>query len=217
MAIRRRALLASAMGGAAVLGVVAFEIPRIGNSSGAAASSERRGTANASTDSLSCPETITAGEDTSSRPTSAQRRAAADLVEQTRAFARPYRDFSLAVSQGFRQTDTLHWYSPAYYADGRTLDPQRPEFFLYDNDHRLLGVMYMTAGRPGPQIGGSLTVWHTHCSAQLPCVLQGGILEPSDSPKCANKRLTQVWMLHVWLVPNRLGPFAQKMAPVAPA
>jgi len=124
---------------------------------------------------------------------------------------RPYEHFSTAVQRGFRSLDGMHWYNAAFYTDDRVLDPARPEFVMYDNAHRLLGAMFVEHGRPGPQIGGPLTVWHTHCREQMPCLLPGNRLVPSEAAECAGRPQVKDWMLHVWLVPNQLGAFGHQM------
>ena len=158
-----------------------------------------------------CADDITTGEATGGAPTGAQRVAAARLVADTRAAVRPYENFATAVRRGFRSLDTMHWYNPAFYTDNRVLDPSRPEFLMYDNAHHLLGAMYVEHGRAGPQIGGPLTVWHTHCLEQMPCLLPGTRLIPSEAAECAGRPQVKDWMLHVWLVPNRLGAFGHQM------
>jgi hypothetical protein len=73
--------------------------------------------------------------------------------------------------------------------------------------------MYISKNRPGPQVGGPLTVWHTHCDEQDPCLV-GGLLVARENRPCPGV-IVHDWMLHVWLVPNRLGPFGHEMvAPV---
>jgi hypothetical protein len=162
-----------------------------------------------------CPTTITAGEVSYGTPTQEQRRAAARLISTTRAALRSYGDFSFAIKRGFRQLDQLHWFQPSWYADNRVLDPEHPEFLMYDDAHRLLGAMFIEHEKPGVQIGGSLTVWHTHCHMQMPCLLPGNILLSIQASQCKGHPQVHDWMLHVWLVPNRLGPFGQDM--VAPS
>jgi hypothetical protein len=161
-----------------------------------------------------CAEEVTTGQVTAGTPTSAQRAAAAQLVARTRAALRPYEDYATATRAGFRMLDGVHYYNPAYYTDDRILDPSRPEFVMYDNAHHLLGAMFVNHGRAGPQIGGPLTVWHTHCGEQMPCLLPGTRLLPSEAPECIGHPQVSDWMLHVWLVPNRLGAFGHQM--VAP-
>ncbi|MDQ1520228.1 MAG: hypothetical protein QOI55_1301, partial [Actinomycetota bacterium] len=74
-----------------------------------------------------------------------------------------------------------------------------------------VGVMYMNADRPGPQIGGPLTVWHTHCQQRMPCITANGRLVPAEAAHCRLDQQAHDWMLHVWLVPNPGGVFAFEM------
>jgi hypothetical protein len=202
LALSRRSSGAATPGTSAVAAGPVVTTPAVTSSTGAGAE---------------CAEALTAGEITTGTPTAAQRAAAAQLVARTRTALQPYKDFAVAMQRGFRSLDGMHYYSAVYYADGRILDPSRPEFVMYDNAHRLLGAMFVDHGRAGPQVGGPLTVWHTHCIAQMPCLLSGNRLVPSEAAECLGHPQVSDWMLHVWLVPNRLGPFGHQMVVPEPS
>jgi hypothetical protein len=200
----------------AVLGVVVGLVLAIGREprSSRAASAP---TNSPVTSSAPCASTIVDGDATVA-PTAAQRRAAQRLIDDTRAAVQPFTDFAAALRAGFRRLDPVHWYQPDWYADETTLDPAKPEFLMYDGDRRLLGAMFVDHDGPGPRVGGALTTWHTHCASQMPCLLPGNVLLEPEDERCRGEMQVRDWMLHVWLVPNRLGPFGHEMVvPTAPS
>ena len=72
-----------------------------------------------------------------------------------------------------RRVRVLHVPNPAWRADGRVLDPTRPETLVYWNGPgdrlTLVGVMYTAArGAAGPTVGGPITRWHDHESCRDP-------------------------------------------------
>src|SRR5437588_623979 len=61
----------------------------------------------------------------------------------------------------------VHYVNPAYLVNGDTLNPERPEALVYGNGAKgsiLLAAMYIAhrIGQAGPDIGGPLTLWHSH-------------------------------------------------------
>jgi hypothetical protein len=160
---------------------------------------------------VDCGKGLTPGQDTTGEPTAVQRAAAEALVDDTKAALQPFTDFQHALDVGFRRLDGIHWYQPQWYGDDDALDPTRPEFVMYDDDRTLLGAMYIEHSGPGPQLGGSLTSWHTHCPGEMPCRLPGDRLYAMESPECRDHPPVRDWMLHVWIVPNELGPFGHEM------
>jgi hypothetical protein len=213
-AVWHRAL--STVGVVALLALVVAGVLAIGRdtkSSRAAPARTNAGT----TAETACAPTIVQAHDGGAAPTAAQRRAAQRLIDDTRAAVQPYEDIRTARRAGFRQLDPVHWYQPGWYADDATLDPTHPEFLMYDGERRLLGAMFVEHDGPGPQVGGPLTAWHTHCRSQMPCRLPGNVLLEPEDGRCRGRPQVRDWMLHVWLVPNRLGPFGHEMvAPVPP-
>lgn len=131
--------------------------------------------------------------------TDADRAGAEKLLNDTRAGAARFADFSVAEAEGYvegrlarsRPIGPAHYLNPAYVSDGALLDPTRPEGLVYlklpDGRKQLLGVFYVAPYGQGPTPGGPLTVWHTHAEQPGP-----GARE----------------MLHVWLFDHPNGPFA---------
>jgi hypothetical protein len=153
-------------------------------------------------------------------PTHAQRRAARRLIDRTVHTLRGFRTPAVAEQRGYRRVDTHHWIDPTALADGRVLDPRRPESLVFDVDPALpeplvVGAMYLAPpGRHGPQVGGPLTTWHFHVFARAVCA-EGGAFpvgEPDPSGACAVGSATtrSAEMLHVW-VANRRGHFDSRM------
>ncbi|MFI6480593.1 hypothetical protein ACIBH1_21890 [Nonomuraea sp. NPDC050663] len=157
-------------------------------------------------------------------PTAAERAAADDLVART-AREVPARWPTLAAARkaGFQLSiDTsgvLHMTKPAWIIDDRELDPTRPESLVFyrkpGGGDILLGAMFiMPPGKPGPQVGGSLTRWHAHdnlCSKPA-----GGVAVVDASGGCpagTTKMPSTPEMLHVWVVDYPSGPFGDATAP----
>ena len=152
-------------------------------------------------------------------PTAAERAAAAGLLEATRVALARYADPVLAAADGYQVSGLagldFHAANPAHEKDGRFLDPAHPETLVYavapDGRPVLMGAMFMMPmGRPGPAIGGPLTVWHGHehvCFSLTPPGL-AGLLSPLggcpigtiDIPKTGE-------MIHIWTVPGAPQPY----------
>ncbi len=140
--------------------------------------------------------------------------AADRLHQSTVAGVIRYADPAVAKADGY-QVDHIvgmdyHAPNPAYQADGRILDPQRPENLIYaagPDGPVLVGVMYEMEkmGEPGPAVGGPLTVWHGHdhiCFSLLPPALAGltspfGVCPPGSLTMPITGE-----MLHVWTLPD---------------
>jgi hypothetical protein len=150
-------------------------------------------------------------------PTDEQRAAAARLLEDTRAGIERYTDVHVALADGYRPSQpaggaTAHYNNPAYEKDGRVVDANHPEALVYANTPRgplLLGAMYMLPlNTQPPDIGGSLTEWHTHANV---CFLLPFGIDGLQSPygTCSVGALNAPLppMLHVWTVANPGGPF----------
>jgi len=150
-------------------------------------------------------------------PTDEQRVAAAKLLEDTRVGIERYSDVHVALADGYRASQpaggpTAHYNNPAYEKAGRIVDTNRPEALVYANTPRgqlLLGAMYMLPrNTQPPDIGGSLTEWHTHSNV---CFLLPFGIDGLQSPygTCSVGALNAPLppMLHVWTVANPGGPF----------
>jgi hypothetical protein len=109
-----------------------------------------------------------------------------------------------------------HLRNKANQRDGRILDPARPELLVYGVDGQrqvLLGVVYQMekAGEPGPAVGGQLTNWHAHnvCVAVTPPGF--GLVSPFGGCPLGAVAVTIPEMMHVWVVDNPGGPFAENL------
>jgi len=152
-------------------------------------------------------------------PTAEQEAAAQALADATKASLARYARLDDALAAGYvlpaNRTDTdVHVENPAYKKDGVVLDPQRPETLVYVIDGgraTLLGAMFEMewAGVPGPQPGGPITRWHAHniCLGALPPGF--GIVDPFGGCPGLSLALTSPEMMHVWIVDNPNGPFAE--------
>ena len=151
-------------------------------------------------------------------PTAAEQAAAERLVRDTAAGAARFADVAVAEAAGYVQL-TPFWFGgirathfigvPAVGHD-RVLDPNLPEGLLYlkaaDGRLVLLGAMFLAPVGAWPRVGGPLTEWHLHPEL---CAARGAIVPVLASGRCpAGSRDIPLEMMHVWLVPNRLGPLA---------
>ncbi len=157
-------------------------------------------------------------------PTPEQRKAADSLAERSFQAAKKHGWFNFARAQedGFRVwgSDPEHFRNEEFVLDDRILDPDRPEFLIYndtkEDGRKLSGFMYQvrTAEERGPQIGGPLTLWHYHIWARPRCMLKGVMLVDLDSDGTCS---TGEWanksgeMIHVWFLERPDGPFATRM------
>jgi len=161
-------------------------------------------------------------------PTAAQVIAAGQLIKKTDASLARYRSVQAAFAAGYtyvlRTNGEEHLLydgaNPAYAG----LDPQHPSSLVYaiNLPHHapiLLGAMYIEDGRVnGPQVGGSLTRWHSHlvvCQGGKPTVAGFGVqLRGFCNPSTWHDRYTSQ-MLHVWVVPYPGGPFSDDLSQAA--
>jgi hypothetical protein len=158
-------------------------------------------------------------------PTAGQVVAAAQLVKQTDASLARYKDVRAALAAGYtyvlRTNGEEHLLydgdNPAYAG----LNPQDPSSLVYaiNVPHHapvLLGAMYIMPDRQnGPQVGGSLTRWHSHltvCQDGKPTIAGFGVqLRGSCDPSAWQDRYTSQ-MLHVWVVPYPGGVFSDDLS-----
>jgi len=150
--------------------------------------------------------------------TEEQQRAAAELAAGTAAATARYADIGAAFADGYHASlraegTDVHLESKERKEDGGTLDPQRPEMLVYAIEGgraTLLGVVYVmdVAGRPGPTPGGPITGWHAHnlCVSALPPGF--GVVSPYGGCPAFSVSVTSPEMMHVWVVDNPDGPFA---------
>jgi hypothetical protein len=154
-----------------------------------------------------------------------ERARAEALWRDSIANAERWRDPEAAAAAGFRFPDNslaanrpvrfLHVPNPAWRADGRVLDPARPETLIYwrDPDDRLVlvGVMYTAArGQPGPTVGGPITRWHDHESCRDPAT-RAKLGRPLDGACPSGQLLRRSGeMLHVWFTDDLATAFARR-------
>lgn len=152
-------------------------------------------------------------------PTASEAEGARRLYEATAAATARYADPTLAAADGYQTAGMagtgFHASNAAYQHDGRILDPTRPETLVYavgPSGPVLLGAMFeMPAiGKPGPAVGGPLTVWHAHdhvCFSLLPPALSGLSSPYGTCPLGSITVPITPEMIHVWTVPGAPEPF----------
>jgi hypothetical protein len=159
-----------------------------------------------------------------------ERARAEALWKASVAGAARWRDQEAATAAGFRFKDRneagsgrpvrfLHVPNPAWRADGRVLDPSRPETLVYWNGPgdrlTLVGVMYTAPrGTHGPTVGGPITRWHTHESCRDPGT-RAKVGRPVDGA-CPQGQVYRRSgeMMHVWFTDDLATAFARR-APLA--
>lgn len=165
--------------------------------------------------------------------TGAQLQAALQLIDATRAAVAKYKDEGAAVKAGYQPMEPeglaiMHYVNQAYFTDADILRPDHVQSLIYFNGTHgpvLIGAMYIMPklGMAGPEIGGSLTVWHKHdnlCFDTTTGVIVAFARDSSSNsmdksgtcPAGSSNRSTPE-MLHVWLIANPGGPFNSDMSP----
>jgi hypothetical protein len=109
--------------------------------------------------------------------------------------------------------------NPAWRADGRVLDPTRPETLVYwrgaGDRLVLVGVMFTAAkGAPGPAVGGPITRWHDHETCRDPATRErlGRPVDGACPAGQVHRRSGE--MMHVWFTEDLATAFARR-APLA--
>jgi hypothetical protein len=159
-----------------------------------------------------------------------ERARAEALWKASAANAERWRDPEAAAAAGFRfrnqdeaapgrRVRFLHVPNPAFRADGRVLDPARPETLVYwdgpGDRLTLVGVMYTAArGAEGPTVGGPITRWHDHESCRDPAT-RAKLGRPVDGA-CPEGQVHRKSgeMMHVWFTDDLATAFARR-APLA--
>jgi hypothetical protein len=159
-----------------------------------------------------------------------ERARAEALWKASMAGAERWRDPAAAAAGGFRFRDEdgagpgrpvrfLHVPNPAWRADGRVLDPARPETLVYwrgpGDRLTLVGVMYAAPrGAHGPTVGGPITRWHDHESCRDPAT-RAKLGRPVDGACPAGQVYRRSGeMMHVWFTDDLATAFARR-APLA--
>jgi len=161
-------------------------------------------------------------------PTASQVLAAGQLIRQTDATLARFQNVQAAFAAGYTyvlrtngEEHLLYQGSDPSYSG---LNPQHPSSLVYaiNVPHHapiLLGAMYIENGNTnGPQVGGSLTRWHSHlvvCQNGKPTVAGFGVqLRGSCNPATWHDTYT-TQMLHVWAVPYPGGVFSDDLSQAA--
>lgn len=155
------------------------------------------------------------------QPTARQEAAAQRFAGTVRraAVAHGWEDPRRALAAGYRpmQRCGTHWVNVSYALDDQVLDPDRPEFLIYENHGHGLhldSVMFTAAanGSHGPQPFGPAAVWHLHLAGDQ-CMRSGIIVTEQVGTGCpagSRRYRRTVEMLHVMMDPS-YGPFALGM------
>jgi hypothetical protein len=161
-------------------------------------------------------------------PTASQVLAAGQLIRQTDATLARYQNVQAAFAAGYtyilRTNGEEHLLydgpDPAYAG----LDPQHPSSLVYaiNVPHHapiLLGAMYIENGdTTGPQVGGSLTRWHSHlvvCQNGKETVAGFGVQLRGSCNAATWHDTYTAQMLHVWVVRYPGGVFSDDLSQAA--
>jgi hypothetical protein len=134
-------------------------------------------------------------------------------------------DYQVAEAYGFRSigdggTGHEHFIQWDWINDDVILDPDRPESLVYepqpDGSKKLVSAMYMlptdVALEDVPDIGGALMQWHIHdnlCFSNDPAQPRvAGQTAPDGSCPNGLVKKDPAPMIHVWITPQKCGPFA---------
>lgn len=129
-------------------------------------------------------------------------------------------DFDTAMAKGFQpdRVNRTHFPNLEYMFDDVILDPERPEWLVYDqtpDGKVLMALMFFTRtlDEVGPTPGGPLALWHRHPYSTPYCAVNGlWTIGPADrNDQCAEgipvTRTPE--MFHVWFIDHPLGRFTE--------
>jgi uncharacterized membrane protein len=130
-------------------------------------------------------------------------------------------DFKTAMANGFQvdRVNRTHYPSLRNMFDGVILDPERPEWLIYndtpDGGKVLVGFMFFTNKLEdvGPTPAGALAQWHFHPYPRPRCAVEGiwTVSRPDENGRCAEgvpvNRTPE--MFHVWFIDHPLGRFSE--------
>jgi len=165
---------------------------------------------------------------TAAPPTAAQVVAAAQLINETDASLKRYKNVQAAFAAGYTYVIKTNGEEHLLYRGDdpsyQGLDPQHPSSLVYainvpNHAPILLGAMYIMGDQQnGPQVGGGLTRWHSHlvtCVNGQQTVAGFGVqLQDGCNPATWQDRYTSQ-MLHVWVVPYPGGVFSDDLSSAA--
>jgi uncharacterized membrane protein len=129
-------------------------------------------------------------------------------------------DIDKALAQGFQadRVNRTHFPNLTYMFDDVILDPERPEWLVYDdspNGKVLMALMFFprTLEEVGPTPGGPLAQWHYHPFEHSRCAVQGlwTVGNTDRNGQCAEgiPVMRSPEMLHVWFIDHPLGRFTE--------
>jgi hypothetical protein len=155
-------------------------------------------------------------------PTEAQRRAARKLIADTERDTAQFATVAAAQAAGYESihdsmTGVEHFVNPEYSKNDTILDSKQIESLVYkvlpDGGRELITAMYLmpfgSTMDDVPDIAGNLTVWHDHqnlCWDESRQHLRGIVINGTCVPGGTFGATAP--MLHVWVTPNKCGPFA---------
>jgi len=149
-----------------------------------------------------------------------QQAAAENLIAITLLRLPQFADASQLESKGFRSigdgfSGFEHFLNVSNMTDDRILDPDHPESLVYDTTVRpkkIVSAMFMMNADDTlddvPELGGKLTQWHIHDNLCFTAGRITGLVNPGQSCPPPSVAGPAIPMIHVWIVPNRCGPFA---------
>jgi len=154
-----------------------------------------------------------------------QQARAQELIDETLKILPRWSTTAAAIADGYQTigdagTGSEHYIKQSLIQDDVMLDPSQPESLVYtvQGDQRILaGAMFIASARPtdDPALtdyAGALMTWHNHgnlCWDRINGVATVvGLTDASG--KCARGVNTGGAnpMVHVWITPNKCGPFA---------
>jgi hypothetical protein len=154
-----------------------------------------------------------------------QQAAAENLVALNVVRLPQWSDYKVAEAAGYHSigdglTGFEHFIKWDSINDDVALDPDHPESLVYssqpDGSKKLVSAMYFlpdtVALKDVPNIGGALMQWHIHdnlCFTNDPVApLVRGVTDSAGNCPPPLQKFTPAPMIHVWITPNKCGPFA---------
>jgi hypothetical protein len=154
-----------------------------------------------------------------------QQAAAENLVALNVVRLPQWSDYKVAEAAGYHSigdglTGFEHFIKWDSINDDVALDPDHPESLVYspqpDGSKKLVSAMYFLPDtvtlKDVPNIGGALMQWHIHdnlCFTDDPVApLVRGVTDTAGNCRAPLIKFTPAPMIHVWITPNKCGPFA---------
>jgi len=154
-----------------------------------------------------------------------QQAAAENLVALNVVRLPQWADYTVAEAAGYHSigdgfTGFEHFIKWDLINDDVQLDPDHPESLVYatkpDGSKTLVSAMYFLPDSVTldavPNIGGALMQWHIHdnlCFTDDPVAPQvRGLTDANGNCQAPLVKFRPAPMIHVWITPNKCGPFA---------